>query len=228
MKKYLLIICIFVSIGIFLAACSKNPAGPSMSSMSISLASTSTSTTGTTTCSTTSNGSGATSVSTSQPGTVSTQIGNNGVTSSLGSSGVSSGSSGGSSTGGGTLNPARNLTGTWKSALPCTWYENRGEIRNVKFVGNLEMVLEQTGNIVKGTLYLRPTSITSLIDGHSRTMPEACLISGTVSSVNFSFTDYWSNWSFSFTTDLMQGTVTSNGLEHGYDSDTNALKLIRQ
>ena len=92
MKKLFLIIPTVILI----AACSKSPIGPAVSSFALSSSTTCpTGTTGTTTCASTSNG-GATSVSTAQTGVVSTRAGDTGVTSVNVSTGVNSSVSGAS------------------------------------------------------------------------------------------------------------------------------------
>ncbi|MCX5776202.1 MAG: hypothetical protein NTX32_01005 [Candidatus Firestonebacteria bacterium] len=105
MKRILMAMCAFFAAGLIFSACSKNPVGPSMSSMSISA--NAASTTGTTTSTTASNGGDATSVSTQQTSTVSTQSGDTGVSSVEASTGVNSSISGvfaGANGGGSTLN----------------------------------------------------------------------------------------------------------------------------
>jgi len=96
MKRLTLAVCALFAAGLFFSACSKNPVGPSMSSMAISA--NATSSTGSTVCTTSSgNGGGATSVNTVQTNTVSTQSGDTGVSSVDASTGVNSAESSGSS-----------------------------------------------------------------------------------------------------------------------------------
>ncbi len=142
---------------------------------------------------------------------------------------------------GGGLTPARDLSGTWTSAIPVVYYTLNiyGE-RAMRVTANIAMQLQQSGSGVTGVITITP--ITQEPVGEMP-IPDPggplTIDDGTVSSTNFTFTiASWTpsggvraieRWAFTFTTDLMGGTVTNLDTDSyfGRDSDTNAIHLIR-
>ena len=139
------------------------------------------------------------------------------------------------------ISPARDLTGTWKTPIPVVYYTfNIWGERAMKVTANIKLDLQQSGNTVTGTSTLTPIKQEPIAEMPIPDPGGPLTISGgTVSSTNFTFTvNSWTpsgtgpieRWDFSFTTDLMEGTVSNLDTEFyfGRDSDTNAIHLVRQ
>jgi|GEM_PF-2309119 len=156
MKKLIEFSAVLAIVFFAVSACSKNPVGPAMPSMSISAASTST--TAATASVTSGNGSGETSVSTAQTGSVTARPGDTGVTSVYASTGVNSAVAGSSSASAGGVAasnyPTIRLTNHYTSSGGLSGYFDFSAGKEVLFSG-----------ISSGDLGFRGTSNTNITFG---------------------------------------------------------------
>jgi hypothetical protein len=129
------------------------------------------------------------------------------------------------------LTPARDLTGVWKGTNVVYYEFNLNGDRAIKNTADMTLTLTQSGSAITGVL-------DTTIKKYEVLTPElyyppvgmSSTISGKVSSTNLTFTGRSFSGAFTFTSDLMMGTLTNTDLKYffGFESDTNALKLMRQ
>jgi hypothetical protein len=131
------------------------------------------------------------------------------------------------------LTPARDLTGTWKGSNVVYYEMNIFGERMVKNTANMTLTLTQTGSAISGVLDTTIVKYEKIANSANLFVPPVSmnsLISGKVSSTNLTFTARNFSGAFTFTSDLMQGTLknTDTNSYLGVESEINALKLMRQ
>lgn len=137
------------------------------------------------------------------------------------------------STLGSDLTPARDLTGTWQSKISVVNYPVNimGETF-AKVTNNVTLTLKQSGSSITGTyaFHVVKTEWTQGVDVGYTPIDEEISITGKVSSTNFTINSNNGNISgaFTFTSDLMQGTITNLNDGFGFYTDKNAVKLVKQ
>ena len=109
------------------------------------------------------------------------------------------------------LTPARDLTGTWVGSGTFTndWRGWRCEYAGSMIPRSVVMGLGQAGTRVEGWVTV---DVASQGSGCPLLRKKYTIADGTVSATGLSFSDPAGHrWTLSFTTDLLQGTVTWNG-----------------
>ncbi|RKX78354.1 MAG: hypothetical protein DRP87_06540 [Spirochaetes bacterium] len=146
------------------------------------------------------------------------------------------------------LSPARKITGTWKSTFPITLYYATDECLNVDTITrvgeqkfNITWIIKQSYNLepntVDITVYMEEAGdwnyygSCELFTGAFWDSEE--YYTGVISSTSLTLYDLYGDKAgdFTFTTDLMQGTLKDiyyNFYSFGWESDVNAYKLIKQ
>jgi hypothetical protein len=145
------------------------------------------------------------------------------------------------------LSPARKITGIWKSTIPVTLYYVTDECLNVESVTRVGEMKFNTTWEIKETIDANEVNITiSMTKAEEYKNYGNCELftgafwesvdyyTGIISSTSLTLYDLYNikAGDFTFTTDLMQGTLkdiySGSIYTFGWESDVNAYKLIRQ
>ena len=131
------------------------------------------------------------------------------------------------------LTPAVDLTGTWKTAVPMTYYTlNALGERAAEVTANATLTVKQSGNSLSGTLELDVTSWVKVPGSDPGYTPidESIAVTGTISSTNVSLKGKYTSAELTATSDLLRGKLinTDDYANLGIETNDNGVNLVKQ
>lgn len=131
------------------------------------------------------------------------------------------------------LTPAVDLTGTWKTAIPMTYYTlNALGERAAEVTANATLTLKQSGNSLSGTLALDVISWVRVPGSDPGYTPidEGIDVTGTISSTNVALKGQFTSAELTATSDLLRGKLinTDDYANLGVETNDNGLNLVKQ
>jgi|GEM_PF-2275646 len=131
------------------------------------------------------------------------------------------------------LSPIVDLSGTWKTAIPMTYYTlNALGERAAEVTANATLTLKQSGNSLSGTLELDVISWVRVPGSDPGYTPidEGIDVTGTISSTNVSLKGKYTSAELTATSDLLRGKLinTDDYANLGVETNDNGLNLVKQ